>query len=178
MGERLACEMMASHIGAAEAVHADEIIVTCGTPGDSYPRKVSEPIVRSRIEPLLADGTIPIVTGFFGRGPNGLVTTFGRGGSDLTATFIGSCLDASDIQLYKVEQEDGQWVDGFVGVIDQESRETVDYMTMQEATNLAESERQVLHPRAMKPIEDKATTLHIKNTLNPELPGTRITNQT
>ena len=42
----------------------------------------------------LEAGTVPVVTGFCGRAPDGATTTLGRGGSDLSATFLGAALEA------------------------------------------------------------------------------------
>src|SRR5574344_2661840 len=44
---------------------------------------------------------IPIVTGFIAKDKNGIITTLGRGGSDLSATMIGAALHADDIQTWK-----------------------------------------------------------------------------
>ena len=48
--------------------------------------------VAHKIEPLLREGVIPVVTGFIGADQNGNITTFGRGGSDYTATIIQQVL--------------------------------------------------------------------------------------
>jgi len=45
-------------------------------------------------------GVVPVVTGFIGSTKGGRVTTLGRGGSDYTASIIGFCLKASEIQIW------------------------------------------------------------------------------
>ncbi|MBQ9630880.1 MAG: aspartate kinase, partial [Treponema sp.] len=47
------------------------------------------------------EDAIPIVTGFIAKDKNGTITTLGRGGSDLTATIIGSALGVDEIQTWK-----------------------------------------------------------------------------
>lgn len=54
----------------------------------------------SRIRALLADGVIPVVTGFQGLNEKGDVTTLGRGGSDTTAVALAAALTADECQIY------------------------------------------------------------------------------
>lgn len=69
--------------------------------------------VDANLKPLLAEGKIPMVSGYFGRNTDGKLMTLGRGGTDLTAAVVGYALNADEINLYKVEYtqtEDG-WLD-------------------------------------------------------------------
>lgn len=50
-----------------------------------------------KIENLLDQGIIPVVCGFLGKGPRGEITTLGRGGSDITAFFLGHALEANEV---------------------------------------------------------------------------------
>jgi len=52
------------------------------------------------LQAALAEGIVPVVTGFQGIGPDGAVTTLGRGGSDLTAIAIAAALDADRCEIY------------------------------------------------------------------------------
>jgi hypothetical protein len=45
---------------------------------------------------------VPIITGFIGQDKKGRITTLGRGGSDLTATFFGAAIRVDEIQVWKV----------------------------------------------------------------------------
>ena len=47
------------------------------------------------------DNAVPIVTGYISKDKNGKITTLGRGGSDLTATILGSALNVEEIQTWK-----------------------------------------------------------------------------
>ena len=75
--------------------------------------------------PLLEDGVLPIVSGFFGTSSEtGKLTTIGRGGTDLTAAVVGHALDADEIQLHKVEYTKDEktgwlksWEPGWIGVV-------------------------------------------------------------
>ncbi|MCI4362059.1 MAG: hypothetical protein L3J77_02550, partial [Thermoplasmata archaeon] len=59
--------------------------------------------VRAGLGALLARGTVPIVTGFFGRGRHGEPVTLGRGGSDYSASAIAALLEARFVELMKPE---------------------------------------------------------------------------
>lgn len=58
-------------------------------------------LVQSKLMPILESGEIPVICGFIGRTSSGKITTLGRGGSDTTATVLGSCLDAREVVLVK-----------------------------------------------------------------------------
>ncbi len=55
---------------------------------------------RRRSNPLLADRRIPVIGGFVGATTAGVTTTLGRGGSDYSASIVGACLGASEIQIW------------------------------------------------------------------------------
>jgi aspartate kinase len=56
--------------------------------------------IKRNLEPLLGR-CVPVVCGFLGKDRSGHVTLLGRGGSDITATLIGNCLDADEVILVK-----------------------------------------------------------------------------
>ena len=70
-------------------------IVTDSNFGDSRPLMDTTRIRLSKtINEHLAKNTIPVIAGFAGADQHDYTTTFGRGGSDYTATIIASCIDA------------------------------------------------------------------------------------
>lgn len=88
---------------------------------------------------------IPIVTGFLGQGyESGVITTLGRGGSDLTATALAAALGLPEVTVWKdvdgVLSGDPRMVENAV---------TVPTLTYDEATEIAYFGSPVLHPRAM-----------------------------
>ncbi|KAI4377867.1 hypothetical protein MLD38_015431 [Melastoma candidum] len=114
---------------------------------------------------------IPIVTGFLGKGwRSGAVTTLGRGGSDLTATTIGKALGLREIQVWKD-------VDGVLTCDPNicPHAEPVPYLTFEEAAELAYFGAQVLHPQSMRPAKEGDIPVRVKNSYNPNAPGTLIT---
>jgi aspartate kinase len=131
--------------------------------------KESWNLIPEKILPLVEDGLVPVVTGFIARDANGNITTLGRGGSDLSATMIAASCGAEEAQIWKD-------VDGILTadpriVKDAKPVETVTY---EEAAEMAYYGAQVLHPRAMQPCMKTGTPVLVKNSYNPEAPGTRI----
>ncbi|MGN0728667.1 aspartate kinase [Treponema sp.] len=112
---------------------------------------------------------IPIVTGFIAKDKNGIITTLGRGGSDLSATMIGAAMRAEEIQTWKD-------VDGIMTTdprIVKEAR-PVEEVTYEEAQELAIFGSQVLHPRSMIPCRKTGTPVRVKNSYNIKSRGTLI----
>jgi aspartate kinase len=121
------------------------------------------------VMPMVAAGTLPIVTGFIAKDADGRITTLGRGGSDLTATIIGAACGAEEVQVWKD-------VDGILTADPRlvKSAAPVGTVTYEEASELAYFGAQVLHPRAMQPCIKTGTPVRVKNSYNPDAPGTRI----
>ncbi|XP_073098628.1 aspartokinase 2, chloroplastic isoform X2 [Elaeis guineensis] len=117
------------------------------------------------------DPAIPIVTGFLGKGwKTCAVTTLGRGGSDLTATTIGKALGLREVQVWKD-------VDGVLTCDPNiyPNAKPVPHLTFEEAAELAYFGAQVLHPQSMRPARESDIPVRVKNSYNPQAPGTVIT---
>jgi aspartate kinase len=112
---------------------------------------------------------VPVVTGFIAKNEKGGITTLGRGGSDLTATMIASACRAKEVQVWKD-------VDGILTADPRivKSARPVQYVTYEEAAELAYYGAQVLHPRAMIPCMKTGTPVLVKNSYNLDAPGTKI----
>ena len=115
------------------------------------------------------DNEIPIVTGFIAKDKKGNITTLGRGGSDLTATIIGSAMGAEEIQTWKD-------VDGILTTDPRICKDAkpVPEVTYEEAQELAMFGAQVLHPRSMVPCRKTGTPVRVKNSYNIQSPGSII----
>ncbi|KAK9824483.1 hypothetical protein WJX72_010708 [[Myrmecia] bisecta] len=129
--------------------------------------KVNQALRRGPNDPK----TIPIVTGFLGRGQQThAITTLGRGGSDLSATVIGAALGVKEVQVWKdvdgVLTSDPRIVDG---------ARPVPRLTYDEATELAFFGATVLHPQAMQPaLQSESLAVRVKNSYNKMAEGTLI----
>jgi len=119
---------------------------------------------------LVNQGVIPVICGFLGQGPGGEITTFGRGGSDITAFLIGHCLDANEVIIVTD-------VDGVMSTDPNkiEEAELLDEISVEELRDLATHGAQVLHPHALK-YKDPLITAKIINFAHGDLSskGTRI----
>ncbi|RYZ58651.1 MAG: bifunctional aspartate kinase/homoserine dehydrogenase I [Proteobacteria bacterium] len=129
----------------------------------------SKAAVKAELVPALAAGKIVIVPGFFGEGPEGEVMILGRGGSDYSATLLGSYLEAQEVCLYKE-------VDGLMTADPRHVFEArvLSELHYREAAELAYYGAKVLHPRAIIPLVAKRIPLIVKSTFFPDKPGTRI----
>ncbi|HEX2990964.1 MAG TPA: aspartate kinase, partial [Anaerolineales bacterium] len=174
LGERMSVRLLAAiskEAGIkARAIEATEFILTNAHFQNAHPDiKVTTEKTRAVLNPLLKDGIVPIVTGFIGATPEGVITTLGRGGSDYTAAIIGSALPADDVWI---------WTD-VDGVMTTDPRIAPDAQTLPEISygeiaELAYYGAKVLHPKTIRPVVEAGIGLRICNTFNPSHPGTRL----
>jgi aspartate kinase len=127
---------------------------------------------RAALLPLLDAGTVPVAQGFIGATASGVTTTLGRGGSDYSAALLGAALDAESIQIWTD-------VDGLMTTdprIVPEARR-IEVATFEEAAELSFFGAKVLHPSTVLPAVERGIPVEIRNTKNPDCPGTRIVRQ-
>lgn len=127
--------------------------------------------IREHVKP--AKGKIIITQGFISSTEDGLTTTLGRGGSDFTATIIGSALDAEEVQI---------WTD-VDGILTTDPRiapnaKRMESISYAEAAELAFFGAKVVHPSTIQPAIEKRIPVIVKNTKNPDSPGTSILDET
>ncbi|MEG0180523.1 MAG: aspartate kinase [Peptostreptococcaceae bacterium] len=151
----------------------DSVFLTGGQAGIYTDGKFSDSrivdIKPERIYKELDEGKVVIVAGFQGITESGEVTTLGRGGSDTSAVAIGKALECETVEIYTD-------VDGIMTAdprIEPEAK-VLDYINYEEVFQMADKGAKVIHPRAVEIAKSGAITLNIKNTLNPDYPGTKI----
>src|ERR1700685_2527655 len=175
LGERLSAPLVAAALKECavetEAVEATELIVTDGYHGAAEPAiDRTRERCEVRLRPLLQKGIVPVVTGFIGATPEGVLTTLGRGGSDYSATILGAALDADEVVIWTdvdgMQTVDPRLVPGGC---------TIPEISYREAEELAYFGAKVLHPKTLRAVAQCGIPLWIRNTFSPELPGTRIT---
>lgn len=175
VGERLSARLLASALRElglnAVAVEATELIVTDNQSGRAGPLLAeTRERATARLAPLLAERSVPVVTGFIGATVDGKLTTLGRGGSDYSATILGAVLDAKKIII---------WTD-VDGVLTADPRLVPEARTLQEisyneAAELAYFGAKVLHPKTLRPVSEAGIPVWIRNSFFPERDGTKIT---
>lgn len=121
-------------------------------------------------DPLLAKKIVPIVGGFAGADQHGSITTFGRGGSDYTATTIAHCINADEIWLMSD-------VDGLMTADPKivKNAKVLNEVSYVEAIEMALFGAKQIHPRTFEPLLTKKIPMRIRNTFNTENEGTYIT---
>jgi aspartokinase/homoserine dehydrogenase 1 len=175
LGERLSAPLVASALAErglpSEAIAATEVILTDANFGAADPHMdPTRERCRARLRPLLRQGVIPVLTGFIGSTSEGLLTTLGRGGSDYSATILGAALDADEVII---------WTD-VTGVLTADpclvpGACTIPEISYREATVLARFGAKVLHPKTLQPVMQSDIPVWIRNSFDPQQPGTRIT---
>jgi aspartate kinase len=112
---------------------------------------------------------IPVVTGFFGPVPHGILTTVGRGYTDLTAALLSAGLHAEECQIWKE-------VDGVFTADPNKVKEArlLSHITPEEAAELTFFGSQVIHPFTMEQAIHKRVPIRIKNVMKPLDKGTVI----
>ena len=145
-------------------------IVTDSNFGEAMPlMNLTKHQVKEKIDPLLEKGTVLVVTGFIAATQDGITTTLGRGGSDYTATIIGAALAADEVWIWTD-------VDGLMTSDPKivPSAKMLPELSFQEATEMTIFGAKAMHPRALEPAMEENIPVRIRNTFNPENPGTLI----
>src|SRR2546422_3829919 len=174
-GERLATPLVAGALCEAGlrsvAIEATELIVTDDHRGSAAPLlEQTHERAEARLRPLLADGIVPVATGFIGATTDGTLTPLGRGGSDYPATIRGAALGADETNI---------WTD-VEGVMTADPRlvpeaRTLPEISYNEAAELAYFGAKVLHPKTLRPVAEAGIPVWIRNSFSPSRAGTKIT---
>jgi len=175
MGERASSMLIAAAFRrrGIDAVHVDarKVIITDANFGRAEPQ--SEAIAtaaRALVAPIVAEGRVPVMGGYIGSSIDGITTTLGRGGSDYSASLIGSALQADSIEI---------WTD-VDGMLTADPRvvpaaRPIEQIRFDEASELASFGAKVLHPATIAPAVTLGIPVWIYNSRNPAAHGTRIT---
>ena len=173
-GERLSAAILAGAISSqgapASVVAEDPISTDSGFAEAEVDARGTRERCSRFVAPLLEGGRVAVVPGFVGRSPEGVPTTLGRGGSDLSATVVGRGIGAREV-----------WIMSDVdGVLDADPRlvpnaTLLPRLSYREAGDFAELGAKVLHPRTMEPAAEVGMEVLVRSTFNPDNPGTRVT---
>lgn len=119
------------------------------------------------------DRDIYITQGFICRNVYGEIDNLQRGGSDYSASLIGAACEAEEIQIWTdidgMHNNDPRIVD---------KTEPVHHLSFEEASELAYFGAKILHPTCVQPAKYANVPVKILNTMDPEAPGTVISNET
>ena len=146
-------------------------IVTDSNFGDSRPLMDTTKIRLSKtINEHLKKNIIPVVAGFAGADQHDHTTTFGRGGSDYTATIIASCIDADEIWLMSD-------VEGMMTADPKliKNAKLLKQVSYSEAIEMARFGAKQIHPRTFEPLLSKKIPMRIRSSFDVNNQGTLVT---
>lgn len=172
IGERASAIIFAAVLSEAghpaQPYEAHRFIKTDSTYGQArVDRDASRKLIQKFI---LRQQSIPVVTGFIGSDDQQKITTLGRSGSDYSAGLIADALNADHLEIWTdvdgVLTADPQWVP---------EATTIEQLSFGDIAELSSHGARVIHPKTIEPIQNKKTTVLVKNSYNPNHPGTLIT---
>ena len=112
---------------------------------------------------------IVLTQGFIGRSEEGCAITLGREGSDFSAAIFAHALNAAEVIIWKdvpgIMNADPKLISSAV---------TLPHISYREAVELAYYGATVIHPKTIKPLENKNIPLSVKSFVDPDGTGTTI----
>ena len=161
-GEYLNSLILAKYLGFA-FIDAESVI--CFKDNGVYDEEATDRLMKEELK----KHAYAVIPGFYGVMPNGTIKTFSRGGSDITGSIVAR---AAEADLYE------NWTDvsGFLMtdpriVKDPRPIRTVTYRELRELSYMGAT---VLHEEAIFPVRNAGIPINIRNTNEPEAPGTMI----
>lgn len=154
-------------IDVRDIVRTDDNFTEANIDWEFTQQKVSE-----LIWPLFINTDLLVTQGFIGATDENESTTLGREGSDYSAAIFANMLDAESQTIWKDVE----------GVMNADPKlfpaaQIIDELSYLEVIEMAYYGAQVIHPKTIKPLQNKAIPLFVKCFLHPSLPGTVIRNQ-
>ncbi len=131
--------------------------------------ELSEQCVKSELIPLFKENKIVVTQGFIGGTSENFTTTLGREGSDYTAALLAYFTDAESVTIWKdvpgVLNADPKWF---------KNTKKIDELTYHDAIEFTYYGATVIHPKTIKPLQNKNIPLYVKSFLKSDDTGTLI----
>lgn len=128
--------------------------------------------IQKHLPDYLAQGVV-LTQGFIGATSENFTATLGREGSDYTAAIFSAALDAEKMTIWKdvpgVLNADPKWFD---------ETELIPQLSYRDAIELTYYGATVIHPKTIKPIQNKGIPLFVRSFIHPEEKGTEISSET
>lgn len=161
-GEYLCALLMSDYLNC-DFVDAKDVIFF------NYDDTINKEKTHKKLSEVLANSNKAIIPGFYGSYPDGSIKTFSRGGSDITGAIVSNVMGAD---IYE------NWTDvsGFLTADPKivENPKQIKHITYRELRELSYMGASVLHEEAVFPVRQAGIPINIKNTNEPENPGTLI----
>ena len=174
IGEILSTKIMAAYlisiglpavwVDARDCIHTDNTYRDARILWEQTQKKTVQ-----KMMPLIEQGKIIITQGFIGSSSENFTTTLGREGSDYTAAILSYCLDAKSMHIWK----------DVPGVLTADPRLFEDVLKLprlsyKEAIEMTYYGAKVIHPKTIKPLQNKNIPLYVRPFDDPESEGTLI----
>ncbi len=174
VGELVSSKIVAAYLNEVglptQWLDARDVIITDNTYREGWVLwEKTKPNALRLIPPMLERGGFVLTQGFIASSTENFTTTLGREGSDYSAAIFSFCLDAESMTIWK----------DVPGVLNADPRlfeNTIklDRLSYREAIEMTYYGAQVIHPKTIKPLQNKSIPLYVKSFLDPEAPGTEI----
>lgn len=129
----------------------------------------TQELINERLIPLYKSAKLVVTQGFIGHTSEGFTTTLGREGSDYTAGILAYCTDAKSVTIWKdvpgMLNADPKWFEDTI---------KLEQISFKEAIELAYYGASVIHPKTIKPLQNKQISLYVKSFIDPTTAGTVI----
>lgn len=125
------------------------------------------------LQEIIDPSALYITQGFIAGTNNNLMTTLGREGSDYSAAVFANMLNSESLTIWK----------DVPGVLNADPRyfnqpKKLDHLSYKEAIELSFYGATVIHPKTIKPLQNKGISLHVKSFIQPDSVGTLIDQET
>ena len=135
--------------------------------------EITNNLIQENFIKSFENNDIQITQGFIGHTSEGFTTTLGREGSDYTAGIFAYCINAESVTIWKdvpgMLNADPKWFDNTI---------KLDKISFKEAIELSYYGATVIHPKTIKPLQNKGIPLYVKSFIQPKAEGTVIQEST
>lgn len=172
LGELISTKILSAYLAANGVnnnwIDARDLVRTDNTyQAASVDWPETEQLIKERFNSLKEN--ISITQGFIGSSSENFTTTLGREGSDFSAAIFASALNAEEVVIWKD-------VEGMLNADPKHYESTIklENISYKEAVELAYYGASVIHPKTIKPLENKQIPLYVKSFKNPKASGSLI----
>ncbi len=174
MGEMVSSKIVAAYLNKVNLktswLDARDVVATDNTYREGWVIwEKTQANAQKIVPPMFEQSNFVITQGFIGSTSENFTTTLGREGSDYSASIFSFCLNAESMSIWK----------DVAGVLNADPRlfeNTIklDRLSYREAIEMTYYGASVIHPKTIKPLQNKNIPLYVKSFLNPEAAGTEI----
>ncbi|MGB3546207.1 MAG: aspartate kinase [Saprospiraceae bacterium] len=177
VGELLSSRVVAAYLNTAELptawLDARDMVQTDNIFREGWVQwEETESRIQRMVPPLLDEGGFVLTQGFIGNTSENFTTTLGREGSDYTAAIFSYCLNAENMTIWKdvpgVLTADPRLFDNVV---------LLPRLSYKEAIEMTYYGARVIHPKTIKPLQNKSIPLHVRSFKEPTAEGTVINDE-